>query len=142
MLSLKEIDLLQENLIKCVRWDGVSQLMQNIHDQKESKNVVIEDFIEDTKSLSIGIYVGNKFTGGFWDSHEQMNYWIINDINITENLMGMDCDFDEDDYVSVFKLCVNITHDVGGKSLYNNIMKMFNEKYINDEGEIKNKPSE
>ena len=151
MLSSDEIGLLQEQLIKCIRWEGVDKLIQNIHDQKEGEHdlhfhnrgdIVVEDFLNDTKSVSIGVYVDDKFTGGFWDSHEQMNYWVINDINITDNLNGLDCDFDEDDFSNVFKLCVGITHSTSGSSLYDNIMKMFNEKYINDEGEIRNKPNE
>ena len=31
-------------------------------------------------------------------------------MNITDSLNGSDCDFDEDNYRSVFILCVNLTH--------------------------------
>lgn len=37
-LSQEEIDLLQENLIKCIRWDGVAELMNCIHSQNIQQN--------------------------------------------------------------------------------------------------------
>ena len=38
-LSQEEIDLLQDNLIKCVRWDGVDELIKNIHSQNIKQNM-------------------------------------------------------------------------------------------------------
>ena len=38
-LSQEEIDLLQDNLIKCVRCNGVDELMKNIHSQNIKQNM-------------------------------------------------------------------------------------------------------
>jgi hypothetical protein len=38
-LSQEEIDLLQEHLIKCVKWDGVDELIKNIHSQNTKQNI-------------------------------------------------------------------------------------------------------
>ena len=43
--------------------------------------IKIEDHLDDQQCLSIGIYINDRFTGCFWDSHEQTNNWIINDMN-------------------------------------------------------------
>ena len=45
-LSQEEIDLLQENLIKCVKWDGVDELIQNIHSQNIKQNIDDSDLDE------------------------------------------------------------------------------------------------
>lgn len=99
-------------------------------------DVVVEDHLGDMESLSIGIYVDDKFTGCFWDSHEQTNDWIINDINITDNLCDLGCDFDEDDYQSVFILCAKLTHNISGVKLLKTIMETFDYNYNSDEGII------
>jgi len=99
-------------------------------------DIKIEDHLEDQQVLSIGIYVDDKFTGCFWDSHEQMNYWIVNGINITDNLNGSGCDFDEDDYQAVFILCTNLTHNISGVKLLKTIMETFDHNYNSDEGII------
>mgnify|MGYP001181129979 CR=1 FL=1 len=45
-LSQEEIDLLQENLIKCVKLDGVDELLQNIHNQNVKQNIDDSDLDE------------------------------------------------------------------------------------------------
>ena len=45
-LSQEEIDLLQENLIKCVKLDGVDELIQNINSQNIKQNIDNSDLDE------------------------------------------------------------------------------------------------
>ena len=100
--------------------------------------IKIEDHLDDQQCLSIGIYINDRFTGCFWDSHEQTNKWIITDMNIKDNLCDLGCDFDEDDYQAVFVLCVNITqrYPIMGVRLLRQIMEAFDHNYDSDEGII------
>ena len=103
--------------------------------------LIIENNLKENQSLSIGIYNKDKqFTGCFWDSHEQTNEWIINDINITDRLCEDSFDFVEDDYQNIFKLCFDLTNNkLTGKELLKSIINTFNQHYISDEGIITEK---
>jgi len=58
-LSQEEIDLLQDNLIKCVRWDGVDELMKNIHSQNIKQNM--DDLDLDNKATDFFESWSKKF---------------------------------------------------------------------------------